>query len=60
MVYDINKKKEVTNFSDIHQSRIGSLACTSNLICTGAKNGVVTVNDFRQKLTIASWQAHDQ
>ena len=60
LVYDLNKKKEVNSFSEVHESRVGSLACTSNLICSGAKNGVVSVNDLRQKELVACWQAHEQ
>ena len=41
-------------------NRIGSLACTSNMLCTGSKNGIVSVYDFRQNKSVASWKAHEQ
>ena len=59
-IYDLAKKSEVTSISSRSDNRIGSLACTSNLLCTGSKNGLVSIYDFRQNKNIASWKGHDQ
>ncbi len=48
-VFDISKRVESRSFEGIHCGRIGSLGCSGNLICTGGRDGIVSVQDERAK-----------
>jgi cell division cycle 20-like protein 1, cofactor of APC complex len=56
---DIEKQKE-ERYEAVHLGRIGSVGCTSNLICSGGRDGYVSIRDIRQADEIYRYRAHYQ
>jgi cell division cycle 20-like protein 1 (cofactor of APC complex) len=59
-LYDLHRKKEVVSFTDLHSKRIGSLGCANNLICTGGRDGMISVQDYRMRTEVTRYRAHQQ
>jgi|JI6StandDraft_1071083.scaffolds.fasta_scaffold04240_8 cell division cycle 20-like protein 1 (cofactor of APC complex) len=59
-LFDLNKNKQHTMFSNVHAGRIGSLGCTPNLISTGGRDGIITIQDYRTRTEVTSYKAHQQ
>ncbi len=45
---------------NLHFGRVGSLACTDNLIITGSRDGHVSIQDCRLQGEIMRYRAHKQ
>ena len=48
-VFDTSKGCLCQEYEGLHFGRIGSLGCTSNLICTGGRDGYVSIHDTRME-----------
>lgn len=59
-IFDILKSKQVQEFEGLHYGRIGSLGCSHNLVCTGGRDGFVSIQDFRDKREVVRYKAHNQ
>ena len=59
-VFDLHKAKLDTQFQGLHYGRVGSLAATNNNICTGGRDGYVSIQDYRMKTEIMRYKAHNQ
>lgn len=59
-LYDLQRKKEMSSFRGLHVERIGSLGCANNLICTGGRDGMISVQDYRAKEEVTRYRAHQQ
>lgn len=48
-IFDLENAKNSLQFEGLHLGRIGSLGCSHNLICTGGRDGFVSIQDFRME-----------
>ena len=46
-IFDTTKSLLSQEYDGLHFGRVGSLGCTSNLICTGGRDGYVSIQDIR-------------
>lgn len=58
-VLDFHRQK-LERLSGVHLGRIGSVGCGPNLICSGGRDGYVSLWDPRQEDPIFRYRAHDQ
>jgi len=59
-IFDLHKTGKSLHFEGLHYGRVGSLGCSHNLICTGGRDGFVSIQDFRQEKEIMRYKAHNQ
>lgn len=59
-IFDTHKSHAFQEFEGLHFGRIGSIGCTNNLICTGGRDGYVSIQDVRMETEIMRYKAHNQ
>jgi prepilin-type processing-associated H-X9-DG protein len=48
-IFDLCKTRKSLQFDGLHFGRVGSLGCSHNIICTGGRDGFVSIQDYRQE-----------
>jgi len=58
-VFDLQRQK-LDKYCGSHLGRVGSVGCGNNLICSGGRDGYVSIRDPRQEEEVFRYRAHEQ
>jgi glucose dehydrogenase len=58
-LFDLHKQK-YERYEGIHLGRVGSVGSAGGLVCSGGRDGYVSIRDLRQQDEVFRYRAHDQ